>query len=221
MVAALAVAAAFAAALVEGLRRIALLAIALVLAGWWWGSARLDALDASALEREVGRTGRALAVVTGPARRSEYEVRVRAHVKRFGLKHLHEPVLLKLPPGRAPPQGAELQVIAKVDLPRGPENGFDERAMLQRHGIHVVLRASSWRIVGKRGGAAGIADRLRGRLARTIAPGLEGDRRAVVAGVVLGEDESLSEELRHAFRASGLYHLLAVSDRTWRFSRAA
>jgi competence protein ComEC len=211
MVAALAVAAAFAAALVEGLRRIALLAIALVLAGWWWGSARLDALDASALEREVGRTGRALAVVTGPARRSEYEVRVRAHVKRFGLKHLHEPVLLKLPPGRAPPQGAELQVIAKVDLPRGPENGFDERAMLQRHGIHVVLRASSWRIVGKRGGAAGIADRLRGRLARTIAPGLEGDRRAVVAGVVLGEDESLSEELRHAFRASGLYHLLAVS----------
>ena len=211
VVAALAVAAAMSSALVDGFRRIALLVLALALAGWWWGSARLDALDVSALEREVGRTGRALAVVTGPARRSQYELRVPAHAKRFGLKQVHEPVLLKLPPGRAPPQGAELEVIAKVDLPRGPEDGFDERAMLRRRGIHVVLRASSWRNVGRRGGAAGIADRLRRRLARTIAPGLEGDRRAVVAGVVLGEDESLSEELRHAFRASGLYHLLAVS----------
>jgi competence protein ComEC len=210
-VAAVAVAAAVSATVVEGFRRVVLIAVALALAGWWWGSARLEALDVSTLEREVGHTGRALAVVTGPARRSRYEVRVPAQVKRFGLKRLHEPVLLKLPPGRAPPQGAEVQVIAKVDQPRGPEGGFDERAMLRRRGVHVVLRASSWRVVGRRGGAAGIADRLRARLAGTIAPGLEDDRRAVVAGVVLGEDESLSEELRGDFRASGLYHLLAVS----------
>jgi competence protein ComEC len=210
-IAILAVAAALASALADGIPRIALLALALVLGGWWWGSVRLDALDVSPLEREVGRSGRALAVVTGPSRRSRFEVRVPAHAKRFGLERLHEPVLLKLPPGRAPPQGAELEVVAKVELPRGPEDGFDERAMLRRRGIHVVLRASGWRIMGRRGGAAGIADRLRARLAGTIAPGLEGDRRAVVAGVVLGEDESLSKELRDDFRASGLYHLLAVS----------
>ncbi|MGH3028200.1 MAG: ComEC/Rec2 family competence protein, partial [Gaiellaceae bacterium] len=36
-------------------------------------------------------------------------------------------------------------------------------------------------------------------------------RRAVLAGVVLGEDEGLDQELRDQFRASGLYHLLAVS----------
>ncbi|MER3410853.1 MAG: hypothetical protein C4306_12465, partial [Thermoleophilia bacterium] len=35
--------------------------------------------------------------------------------------------------------------------------------------------------------------------------------RAVVLGVVLGEDEGLAESLRADFRASGLYHLLAVS----------
>jgi competence protein ComEC len=211
MVAGVAVAVALVSLVVGGLGRIALLALALALGGWWWGSARLDALDASWLRHEVGRSARVLVVVTGPARRSRYEVRVPAQVKRFGVETLREPVLLKLPPGRAPPQGAELDVIAKVELPRGPENGFDERALLRRRGVHVVLRGSSWRTVGKRGGPAGVADRLRARLARTIAPGLGGDRRAVIAGVVLGEDEGLTDDLRDDFRASGLYHLLAVS----------
>jgi competence protein ComEC len=211
MVAGVAVAVALVSLVVGGLGRIALLALALALGGWWWGSARLDALDASWLRHQVGRSGRAQVVVTGPARRSRFEVRVPAQVKRFGIDRLREPVLLKLPPGRAPPQGAELEVIAKVELPHGPENGFDERALLRRRGVHVVLRGSSWRTVGKRGGPAGVADRLRARLARTIAPGLEGDRRAVIAGVVLGEDEGLTDDLRDDFRASGLYHLLAVS----------
>jgi competence protein ComEC len=44
-----------------------------------------------------------------------------------------------------------------------------------------------------------------------MSPGLRGQRRAVVAGIVLGEDEGLSHGLADAFRASGLYHLLAVS----------
>jgi competence protein ComEC len=36
-------------------------------------------------------------------------------------------------------------------------------------------------------------------------------RRGVIEGVVLGEDQGLSDGLRQDFRASGLYHLLAVS----------
>src|SRR5207253_263409 len=49
------------------------------------------------------------------------------------------------------------------------------------------------------------------RLARTAALGLRGERRALLEGVVLGDDQGLSDELRQRFRASGLYHLLAVS----------
>jgi competence protein ComEC len=191
--------------------RLALLALALLLAGWWWGSVRLDALDASWLRHEAGRIGRARVVVTGPARRSHFDIRVPAQVRQFGLDRLHEPVLLKLPPGRAPPQGAELEVIAKIELPRGPDDGFDERGLLRRRGVHVVLRASRWRAIGERDGPVGIADALRARLGRTIGAGLDGDRRAVIAGVVLGEDEGLTDDLRDDFRASGLYHLLAVS----------
>ena len=191
--------------------RLPVLALALLLAGWWWGSSRLDALDRSVLLPKVDTAGRAVVAVTGPARRSRYELRVPAQMRQFRDEVVREPVLLRLPLGRSPPQGALLDVIGEIELPHGPENGFDERTWLRRHGVHVVLRATRWRIVGRRGGLAGFADGLRSRLARSMAPGLEGERRAILAGIVLGEDEGLSDELRTRFRASGLYHLLAVS----------
>lgn len=209
VLAAVAVGAATVAARPE-LRGAALLG-ALALAGLWWGGVRLDALDRSALVGQVGKAGRALVVVTGPARTSPFSVRVPADAQRFGRLLIDEPVLLKLPPGRAPPQGARLEVIARLELPRPASGGFDERAWLRRQGVHVVLRAERWRVVGRRGGIGGLADRLRGRLASSMAPGLHGERRALIAGVVLGDDAGLSEELRDRFRASGLYHLLAVS----------
>ena len=74
-----------------------------------------------------------------------------------------------------------------------------------------MLRAQGWRIVGRRGGLAGIGDRLHAWLAGASVPGVAGVRRGVIEGVVLGEDEGLPDGLRQDFRASGLYHLLAVS----------
>ena len=98
-----------------------------------------------------------------------------------------------------------------MKLPRGPQNGFDERTYLRRHGVHVVLQADRFRVVGRRGGLGGLADRLRERLARSAGGRLTGERRGLVEGVVLGDDQGLSASLRDDFRASGLYHLLAVS----------
>ena len=184
---------------------------ALLAAGWWWGGARLDALDRSILAPEIGRAGLFTLAVTGPARRSQFSARVPAEARRFGRRELREPVLLQLPPARSPPQGALIELVGEIRAPRGPQDGFDERAWLRKRGVHVVVRAERWRVVGRRGGLPGLADRLRARLAGSMAPGLAGERRAVLAGIVLGEDEGLSEELRDDFRASGLYHLLAVS----------
>ncbi len=189
--------------------RLVLLTAALFVSGWWWGSARLDAIDHSVLAPEVGAYGDALAVVTAPARRTPYEVRVPARVLRFRERDVSETVQLELPPARAPPQGAVLSLFAEVVEPEHDED-FDERTFLRRRGVHVILRARDWRIVGSRGGIGGFADRLRRTLVRGL-DGLTGERRAVLAGVVLGEDEGLSEGLRDAFRTSGLYHLLAVS----------
>jgi competence protein ComEC len=184
---------------------------ALALAGWWWGGARLDALDRSVLLARVDTSERARLVVTAPARRSRFELRVPAQVSSFGPLRFRESVLLELPLGRAPPQGAVLEAVTTVRLPRPVEHGFDETTWLRRHGVHVVLRADRWRIVGHRGGLGGLADRFRRALVGSIAPGLRGERRAIVEGVVLGDEQALSEGLRERFRASGLYHLLAVS----------
>jgi competence protein ComEC len=184
---------------------------ALLLIGWWWASARLDAIDRSVLVPEIGQAGRFVLAITGPGRRSEFSLRIPAQVRRFGERELREPVLLRLPPARSPPQGALIEVTGEIRAPRGPEDGFDERTWLRRRGVHVIVRADRWRAVGRRGGLAGFADRLRARISRSMAPGLRGERRAVLAGVVLGEDEGLSEDLRDDFRASGLFHLLAVS----------
>ena len=192
-------------------------ALALLLVGWWWGSVRLEALDRSVLVPEIGRSAGATVVVTGPARKTPFAIRVPAEVRQFGSHTLRERVLLELPVGRSPPQGAILVLRVTIGAPRGAEDGFDERGWLSRRGVHVVLHGGDWRIVGRRGGIGGVSDRLRAHVARAIAPGLSGERRAVLAGIVLGEDEGLTDELRSNFKASGLYHLLAVSGQNVAF----
>ena len=191
--------------------RLPLLALAMVLAGWWWGSARLDAIDRSPLTRLLGTAERAQVVVTAPPRRSRFDVRAQAEMRRFGSVRVSEPILLELPAGRAPAQGEVLEVLGVLAAPHGPEHGFDERTYLRRHGIHVVLRGDRWRVTGRRGGLGGVADGLRAFVTHGLSQGSGGEQRAVLLGVVLGADEGLSQSLRDRFRAAGLYHLLAVS----------
>jgi competence protein ComEC len=193
--------------------RAMVLAAALACAGLWWGAARLDDLDRSVLSAEVGDVALARVEVTGPTRSGEFDRRVPVRVRDFDGREVDERAQLELPAReRAPPQGAVLELVVRVVAPeRGEDGSFDEEGYLRRLGMHVVLRASSYRVVGHRRGVAGLGDSLRSALAGTIAPGLEGERAALVAGIVLGEDEGLDDDLRDRFRASGLYHLLAVS----------
>jgi competence protein ComEC len=191
--------------------RIGLVAFALALVGWWWGSIRLDAIDRSPLSAEIGHAATARIVVTGPARHSRYSIRLPARIEEFADRKIREPVLLQLPMGRSPPQGSVLVAPVLVAAPRPKEDGFDERTWLRRHGVHVVLRGRDFKVIGHRGGIGGIADRLRLSIATALASGVSGERRAVLLGIVLGEDEGLDSPLRNSFRASGLYHLLAVS----------
>lgn len=191
--------------------RAAAVLVALAVLGWWWGSTRLNELDRSVLLAHVDTSERSVLVVTGPPRRSRFQLRLPAEIRRFGTLRVREGVLLELPLGRSPPQGAVIEAVTTVRRPRAPKNGFDETTWLRRHGVHVVVRADRWRLIGHRGGLGGAADRLRRMLAGAIVPGLSGERRGIVEGVVLGDEQALSETLRQRFRASGLYHLLAVS----------
>ncbi len=202
----------------DGARRFVALCLALVVLGLFWGTVRLDALARSPLSAEIGNQARAELVVVGSARQTSWAVRVPAEVVAFDGRRLRERVLLVLPLGRSPPRGAILDASVRITEPRAPDDGgFDERGWLARQGIHVVARARSWDQIGSRGGMAGLGDVLRDRIETAVGRGTTGLRRALVLGVVLGEDEGLSEGVRDDFRASGLAHLLAVSGQNIAF----
>ena len=171
---------------------------------------------ASSSAARAGRRGSRRRHRAGRARRRS-RCACRPRCVRFGTTRIRERVLLELPPERAPPQGAVLELRARPVAPRGPETGFDERAWLARQGVHVVLRggaAAHRRPAGR--------DRWRRRPAArarraTLARGTTGERRRLLAGIVLGEDEGLDPRSARRFRASGLFHLLAVSGQNVAF----
>ena len=214
---AFAVCAVLGALLLDDSRRLAALTLALAAVGLAWGTLRMDALRESVLASKLGETGVAELVTVAPARSSPWSTRVIAVTRAFRRAAVRERVLLVLPVGRSPPRGAILDASVRIAEPRPEQDGFDERAWLARQGIHVVLDASSWREVGRRGGLAGLGDRLRDRIETAVARGTDGVRRGIVLGVVLGEDEGLPSNVRDDFRASGLYHLLAVSGQNVAF----
>jgi len=194
----------------EGRLRRVILVAAVMGVAWGWGSMRLARLDHSVLAARIGTAERAVVEVAEPPRPGMFDQRMRAVVLRWGVLRLHEPVLLQLPLGRSPPEGARLELIGDLRAPPGPSNGFDEAKWLRRQGIHAILRGEAWRIVGRRGGVSGLGDRVGSWLAGDSAPGLKGDRRDVIEAIVLGRSYGVDEKLLDDFRATGLYHCLAV-----------
>ncbi len=185
-------------------------AAAVVALAWAWGSVRLARLDRSLLASRIGTVEPALVEIEESPRPGTFDQRMRARVLRWGTLPVHEPVLLELPLGRSPPEGARLKLIGALRAPPGPSNGFDEATWLRRQGIHAVLRGQSWRVVGRRGGVAGVGDRVGRWLSGDTAPGLSGERRGVIEAIVLGRSSGVDQRLLAAFRSTGLYHCLAV-----------
>jgi competence protein ComEC len=191
------------------LRR-AVVAAAICALAWSWGSVRLGQLDRSVLASRIGTFEPALVEVEEPPRVGSFDQRMKALVLRWGLVRTHEPVLLELPLGRSPPQGARLRLEGELRAPPGPSDGFDEAKWLRRQGIHAVLQGQSWRVVGRRGGISGAGDRVGRWLAGDSALGLTGERRELIEAIVLGRASDVDQSLLADFRATGLYHCLAV-----------
>ncbi|MFZ0343050.1 MAG: ComEC/Rec2 family competence protein [Gaiellaceae bacterium] len=190
--------------------RLAMVASAVVVAAWGWGSVRLVQLDRSVLAPRIGTAEMAVVEVEEPPRTGEFDERMKGLVLRWGAQRVHEPVWLELPLGRSPPEGARLRLLGELRAPPGPSNGFDEATWLRRQGIHAVLRGESWRVVGQRGGISGLGDRVGRWLGEDTAPGLKGERRDVIEAIVLGRSSEVDDRLLDDFRATGLYHCLAV-----------
>ena len=180
--------------------------VAVLLLGGVVGGQRLALLADDPLASRIGEKVDTVATIEQPWRGGTYSARADVLLAGGGR------VLLRVPISVArPPRGSRVQVTGRLARPRGPFNGFDERAWLAHRGIHAVLKSSDVVVVGRRGGIWGAIDR--GRAASLAAYGGAGhdDAGLMLGAIALGADDELSPEAREAFRASGLAHLLAVS----------
>ncbi len=191
-----------------GSRRGAALAAVACVAGFLIGSQRVETLGQQPLRARIGSTVAGGRVVVEEAWRGSSHARIAAGTL---LGANGGPVLLRVDGGAPPERGSVLEVDGRLVRPRGPRNGFDEEAWLAQQGIHAVLRITSLRVVGRRGGLWGLSDQVRSGALAALAPAGRGDPGQVVAGLAFGADAGLTPATVEAFRASGLAHLLAVS----------
>lgn len=126
------------------------------------------------------------------------------------------------PPGRTTAVG-ETVLLRVPDRVRVPEAGVGEEvrargrlrdlrereAFERRRGVHAVLEADEVAPTGRVRRSA--VDAVRRRAEAALERGLDPERAALARGMVLGQDHALPEDLRDAFRTSGLAHLLAAS----------
>jgi len=102
--------------------------------------------------------------------------------------------------------GQELAVDGALEALRPAD------AWLRPRNVHAVLRADRLVPTGRaRGGVLGTLDGVRERAQSALDRGLPPPQAALVRGMVLGQDEALSERMRDDFQTSGLSHLVAAS----------
>ena len=197
---------------------LAVVAAGLLLVGGAVGDVRLRALDGAVSRIDDGRAISARAHLLTRPRPSAFGASAEARLATGSLAGAR--VLLRLadrgtrpalPPHTA--IGAELALSGRLRRPaKDPDAAFDFAAHLRRRGIAGELLVDRVRATGgRRGGIAGVLDRLRGRAERAVSAGLPERDAALALGMVLGEDERIDSATRDDWRDAGLSHLLAVS----------
>ena len=113
----------------------------------------------------------------------------------------------------------EIKVIGRVRLPRGERNPgeFDYKAYLKSAGIHQLLyvyRNNDLFILQKRQTSnpfQHIVPRTREFIDTRFKQNFQGQERAIIKGLILGDRNEIDPDLKSAFSAAGVMHVLAVS----------
>jgi competence protein ComEC len=194
----------------------------LALAGAWIGAARREAIDSTRLGPALGEQVVALGNLARRERPVRGEARARVRLSMLGSpgggarRDVGELVQVRFARGLRLPEmtiGDELALTGALEpLQSRPGADFDYAAYLRRAGVHAVLRAEAVHLTGgRRSGLPGLVDALRRRAEVGVQAGLGPESAALARGVVLGQDEQISQRTSDDFKASGLAHLLAVS----------
>src|SRR4051794_10077243 len=197
------------AGVVGGRSRLAPVAAAALVAAALLASMRLAALDAGPLAVMDGRNVVARAVVLEPVRERPVGPAV-ARARLLDGPAAGEQAVLRIGAyahsGAWPEVGDEVLVRGRV----APLGRFD--AYQRRRNAHAAIVAYRVTPTGaRRGGLPGALDSVRRRAERGLGSGVAPPESALLRGMVLGEDERLSQAAREDFQRSGLAHILAVS----------
>jgi len=201
------VAAAVALAVLAGTPRLAVLAIVALAAGAFFTDARVQRLDAGVLAGSTGRLVEGRVVVLEPVR----ERRIGPAVARIRLLDglgAGEQAVLRFAHATKPwPEVGDIVAIEGTVAPLGFADAYQ-----RRRNAHAAIAATRVTPTGtRRGGLAGALDGVRRRAEHGLSQGLDPPEAALLRGMVLGEDERLSDDVRDDFKRSGLAHIVAVS----------
>ncbi len=182
-----------------------LVAAAAVLAGAVVADVRVRALEDGPLPGMHGRWVEGRAVLLEPVRRRPRGPAV-ARARLAGLGDAVLQVRETARPRAWPGVGEIVAVAGRI----APLGRFDDYQ--RRRGAAVALEVYRFAATGdRRGGLLGAVDAARRRAEAGLTDGLAPPEAALLRGMVLGQDERLSEVIRDDFKRSGLAHVLAVS----------
>jgi competence protein ComEC len=184
---------------------VALVAAGAVVVGAVVADVRLDALEGGPLPLMHGRAVEARAVLLEPVReRPRGPAVARARLPGLGVAVLR--VRAAAHPGGWPGVGEVVAVSGTV----APLGVYDEYQ--RRRGASAAVEVRRLRRTGqRRGGLLGLVDGARRRAELGLTQRLAAPEAALLRGMVLGQDEQLTEDVRDDFKRSGLAHILAVS----------
>jgi len=189
--------------------------VALLVGGAGIGAARIAAEDRSTLVARAPGSLEARVLLVEPPRPSPFGSRATLEVAdgRDAGERLMAYADRELRWPAEAGAGLELEVAGRLRRPKSKAGAdFDWPAYLRRRGIAVELNLDRLRPTGRRrGGPLGAIDAARRRAEAGIAAGLSPSHAALARGMVLGQDEGVSEAVREDFRRSGLAHIMAVS----------
>ncbi|MHB9112354.1 MAG: DNA internalization-related competence protein ComEC/Rec2 [Thermoleophilia bacterium] len=195
--------------------------------GLFIGSVRLELLGRSLLAEQSGKWMTVTATISEPARLKGDRISFighAEHLSKYGTEmEIDEDILVQLDCGGECPvrigsdldEGIRLRISGTVREPDStPGADFDYGQYLRHRGINTVV-SGSYEKIGlepeRRGGLAGLVDGIRRHSRGSLGIGGWGDASELLRGMVLGDDDNISEEVIGDFRAAGLLHLLAVS----------
>ena len=136
-------------------------------------------------------------------------------VERVGEQPARGRVYVTQRAGRAPGFGERVELSGRLKAPAGPRTpgAYDQAAYLGRQGVYLTLDTGAVTVQGPgklnpiRRAAVSVRLRIEKVLEETLPP----REAALMAGLLVGSRSDIPDDIKEAFKASGVFHLLAVS----------